>query len=1280
MEDNLDLSKKNIEVLEEGRFDKSTSLKKLDLSSNKFTQLPPNIFNTLSNLNWLSLKNNRLGRLDERLFTGLMQLKHLDLDNTQQIELHENLFHDLVNLEKLSIMNNKLQQLNSSLFSNLTKLQRLFLTTNQLTDIDVDQFKNLRCLEYLSLHENGIQKLNTNLFDSLVSLKHLYLGINQLSALNKLQFGKLIYLERLDLTHNCIQVLPENIFTNSKCLKLLSISHNRLIKLDENIFDSLESLEQLFLENNQLTNLNEKLFANLKNLRQLNISNNLLKQLHPNQFSQLFELDYLFLSGNQLSALDKNQFTCLSKLTILSLENNQIEELDGILFGELKLLKNVNLSRNRIRKVNDGQFDIMKNLKFLDLSCNRLDYFEMVDFKFLTDLNLFNNKLKVVSLASMDLLENLDLSSNSIESTEEFENVGARLTCLKLNKNKIKLFDFNTFPKLKELHLQENPLSNVVNCQENSGQLQEFYVYDNKLPYIQLGQIQDTFKLLNGKLKIQEVDLKKEQGHIYSIHIDSSTLFPQLKNFNWYEIPMFSVITGKNGVGKSSMLKFIRERLEYFYKTQARSYSSRFIELKSRYFSREFLKSNVKVIPLTLKTTDTVETFGDSTFFNEIVQKDEEVTSSSWRSNIDTADVFNLRSKADIYSFRSVDACLKYLHSDLDKLNDYLDEQNEFKYKRIEYLDIEGVYVFNTSQFQVKLGDLSPGEHLILLMLLWQFIFVTYEVYGKTILLFDEPDAHLHPSAVIGFLKILKKLAQMGVQIIMTTHNPTTTSFVDNENLFLMYECDKEKHVKIRKGTTQYEINNFLSCNLVNIEIPSKTVFVEGKDAPFYKAINKYLNRQTFFKCPFNFQLNIQPLSETQQNKETLIDTIKALGESNKVFAIVDDDGDQDCNKVEHLRNLLYLRRDGKENYALDPINVFFYLKRKLLENPSNHLLNNKLLNNFYEEVQEEISKIDSKYTKYALNSIVDSIYSSSDDQERKNCANILQLIVDNFFRLLINRAVDAIVDKDLTTAKLFKLPLLITNQKLSNNFERSKVIQNIESEIKSDIKKLLKDEKINRLICLNESKCFDENLKTVLEKYNQINKNINPNDIYFDLTKCASEKFMSENKKSLVRGKIKIDKNQISLEYYFKLKNIAHKAEIYQRYKEFSEFDSVNKENTKSRLKELLSQKRHVSLNRYTIEYPNLFISFDDHELEKLYNKVLTNCEIKSDKLVEQIDSNGFFLPDDIVSMFRRLCNNIHELTPESFTYMVYNTDLSWKVHFTIYSHVYSYAFLLEK
>ena len=85
---------------------------------------------------------------------------------------------------------------------------------------------------------------------------------------------------------------------------------------------------------------------------------------------------------------------------------------------------------------------------------------------------------------------------------------------------------------------------------------------------------------MSEKIKIAEELLQKnknfislklkslnDNGYINGIKIDENNQeYKQIRNCNWKHIPMFFVITGTNGIGKSSVLKFINDSVLRFYK------------------------------------------------------------------------------------------------------------------------------------------------------------------------------------------------------------------------------------------------------------------------------------------------------------------------------------------------------------------------------------------------------------------------------------------------------------------------------------------------------------------------------------------------------------------------------------------------------------------------------------------------------------------------------------------------------------------------------------------
>ena len=97
----------------------------------------------------------------------------------------------------------------------------------------------------------------------------------------------------------------------------------------------------------------------------------------------------------------------------------------------------------------------------------------------------------------------------------------------------------------------------------------------------------------------------------------------------------FNVITGKNGSGKSSLLKFIKDKLEFLHQNSEKISLAEF-PLKSEHFiEKDNENVNEKVIPLILKVNETVETIGDETFFRECIENDTEYTLNKTNSSFE---------------------------------------------------------------------------------------------------------------------------------------------------------------------------------------------------------------------------------------------------------------------------------------------------------------------------------------------------------------------------------------------------------------------------------------------------------------------------------------------------------------------------------------------------------------------------------------------------------------------------------------------------------------------
>jgi predicted ATP-dependent endonuclease of OLD family len=94
--------------------------------------------------------------------------------------------------------------------------------------------------------------------------------------------------------------------------------------------------------------------------------------------------------------------------------------------------------------------------------------------------------------------------------------------------------------------------------------------------------------------------------------------------------------------------------------------------------------------------------------------------------------------------------------------------------------------VNEAKNLKINHNSLSSGEKLELSIYLRQLdYFKSGPSAKRCVLLFDEPDCHLHPSKIetelVHYIK-QNLVGQRNFQVIVTTHNPTTLSFFDKGN------------------------------------------------------------------------------------------------------------------------------------------------------------------------------------------------------------------------------------------------------------------------------------------------------------------------------------------------------------------------------------------------------------------------------------------------------------------------------------------------------------------
>lgn len=228
------LSLSNYGSIEAGSFDALTKLEVLDLSSNEFVELPPNLFQKNLKLKKILLNDNKLQHFDVNLLSNLRDLEVIDLSENFDIkispnafrfnpklkEVHlsrigmniteENLFEKNVDLEIIDLSHNSLIRIPSKLFQNNLNLTQIDLSGNVISEMNKDVFQNLKNLQKVKLNSNSLTEIGPEYFEGNKKLSYLDIRFNNFTNFDEESFKA---------------ALPEvELFGSGIILKCLSLS------------------------------------------------------------------------------------------------------------------------------------------------------------------------------------------------------------------------------------------------------------------------------------------------------------------------------------------------------------------------------------------------------------------------------------------------------------------------------------------------------------------------------------------------------------------------------------------------------------------------------------------------------------------------------------------------------------------------------------------------------------------------------------------------------------------------------------------------------------------------------------------------------------------------------------------------------------------------------------------------------------------------------------------------------------------------------------------------
>jgi ABC-type lipoprotein export system ATPase subunit len=456
--------------------------------------------------------------------------------------------------------------------------------------------------------------------------------------------------------------------------------------------------------------------------------------------------------------------------------------------------------------------------------------------------------------------------------------------------------------------------------------------------------------------------------------------YKSIKSLAWDDIPEFVVITGKNGSGKTQLLELLdfhfcipeTTKHQWWQPNQVHNAFNKIrTESDIRIADKEavFVPSVWQIGNLAAVNTQTLAQIIDQVhnhiigvqnnqafielgkfFIEKIGKPGNQITKEELNRNF-PIDYFDYITKIQIYEGLS-EAFITYYckfcellgqrkshdeakdilgESPWDIINGILSLAN-FPYLVNKPETLVGNYMFqlvskNDSTLIINFQDLSSGEKVLISLSIWIYNAKKNKRLPKLLLL-DEPDAHLHPSAVKQLIDVLEKslVKEYGVRVIMTTHSPSTVSLSPP---YALYEMSKDEPRIRPLQSKEYGIS-LLTEGLVLVKENSKYVLVEDEiDAKFYTEIFSILRNESLVdkNIPIVFISVANKKADKSGGCTVVIHWVNKFNEEGAegVFqGLIDNDNGTNVKEVITPTKILHtVNRYSLENYLLDPILVY---------------------------------------------------------------------------------------------------------------------------------------------------------------------------------------------------------------------------------------------------------------------------------------------------------------------------------------------------------------------
>lgn len=231
-------------------------------------------------------------------------------------------------------------------------------------------------------------------------------------------------------------------------------------------------------------------------------------------------------------------------------------------------------------------------------------------------------------------------------------------------------------------------------------------------------------------------------------------------------------------------------------------------------------------------------------------------------------------------------------------------------------------------KFDVRLRDkerkvfispdsLSSGEKVIFSLFVAMYTTHSQE-HLPSLIIFDEPDAYLHPSLCSTMLRVIQEvfIGEHNIKVILTTHSPTTVAMLPETSLYCMKDGVMKKVSKQDAILALTAGLNTISVYYENV----KQVFVEADNDNLFMS-QVYHHAMTAGKLITDINLRFVNVGDDKLGGCTTVKKVvnDLAGANNKtVYGILDYDGNR--NPSARIKILGGGKRYAIDNYLVDPL------------------------------------------------------------------------------------------------------------------------------------------------------------------------------------------------------------------------------------------------------------------------------------------------------------------------------------------------------------------------